>query len=77
VLFYEHMLGFTACGREKLDLRVGAPAILLRLDLAFAERQIGEMGGRPDMARTRRSLYPYFFAPDEEMAIERRLRTVG
>jgi hypothetical protein len=76
VAFYERMLGFNACGPERLDPRIGAPAVLLRLDLAFAERQIAEIGGRPELARTRRSLYPYFFAADEELAIERRLRTV-
>ena len=76
VAFYERMLGFSVCGPEKIDPRVGAAAILLRLDLAFAERQIAEMGGRLEFARTRHSLYPYFFAAQEELAIERRLRTV-
>ena len=76
VAFYERRLGFSVCGAEKLDRRIGAPAVLLRLDLAFAERAIAEMGGRPDLAPARRSLYPYFFSPDEELAIERRLRTV-
>jgi N-acyl amino acid synthase FeeM len=76
VTFYERMLGFSACGPEKMDPRVGAAAVLLRLDLAFAERQIAEMGGHPEFARTRHSLYPYFFAAHEEIAIERRLRTV-
>jgi hypothetical protein len=77
VTFYERMLGFVVFGREKMDTRVGAPAVLLRLDLTFAEQQIAEMGGRLHLARTRRSLYPYFFSLREESAIERRLRTVG
>ena len=76
VAFYERMLGFTAWGSERLDHRVGAPAVLLRLDLGHAERQIAEMGGRVEFAATRRSLYPYFFSLDEETAIARRLRTV-
>ena len=76
VAFYERMLGFMKCGVEKLDPRVGAPAVLLRLDLAHAERQIAELGGRVEFAATRRSLYPYFFSLDEETAIARRLRTV-
>jgi hypothetical protein len=75
--FYKHMLGFEECGGEKIDPRVGAPAVLLRLDLAFAERQIAELGGHLELARNKRSLYPYFFARAEESAIERRLRTVG
>jgi len=76
VTFYERMLGFEPYGSEKLDSRVGAPAVLLRLDLAFAERQIAEMGGKPEVAVSKRSLYPYFFAPHEEVAIGRRLRSV-
>jgi hypothetical protein len=77
VTFYKQMLGFVDCGPERLDARVGACAVLLRLDLGFAEREIAELGGRADLAGTRRSLYPYFFAPSEEGQIERRLRAVG
>jgi hypothetical protein len=77
VTFYERMLGFVVCGDEKIDSRVSAPAVLLGLDLAFAESQIAEMAGHRELAATRRSLYPYFFAPAEEMAIERRLRSVA
>jgi hypothetical protein len=76
VSFYQRMLDFSICGSEILDPRVGAPAVLLRLDLGVAEQQIADMGGRPDLAVSRRSLYPYFFAANEELAIERRLRTV-
>ena len=77
VAFYKQMLGFVDCGSERLDPRIGACAVLLRLDLGFAEREIAELGGRADLAHTRRSLYPYFFAPAEEGQIERRLRAVG
>jgi hypothetical protein len=77
VAFYKQMLGFSDCGGERMDPRVGASAVLLRLDLEFAERQIAELGGHPELARNCRSLYPYFFAPNEEIQIERRLRTVG
>jgi hypothetical protein len=77
VLFYKRMLGFSECGSERLDPRVQAPAILLRLDLAFAEQQIAEMGGHLELARVKRSLYPYFFSRREEAGIERRLRQLG
>jgi hypothetical protein len=76
VAFYERMLGFTTRSSEKLDPRIGAPAVLMSLDLAYAEQQIIEMGGRVEFAATKRSLYPYFFSVDEETAIARRLRTV-
>jgi len=77
VLFYKRMLGFSDCGPERHDPRVQAPAILLRLDLAFAQRQIAEMGGHVELASERRSLYPYFFSPREELGIEHRLLELG
>ena len=75
--FYRRMLGFRECGAERLDPRIGAPAALLHLDLAFAEQQIAEMGGHSELAGERRSLYLHFFSPREESAIERRLRALG
>ena len=77
VAFYKQMLDFTVCGPERVDARVGAAAVLLRLDLAVAEQRIEELGGRPDLASTHRSLYPHFFSASEESQIERRLRLVG
>jgi hypothetical protein len=77
VLFYKQMLGFTEWGPERLDPRVRAIAVLLRLDLAFAQQQIVEMGGRIELPAARRSLYPYFFSPREESGIESRLRSLG
>jgi hypothetical protein len=71
------MLGFTQYGAERLDARVQAPAILLRLDLGFAEQQIAELGGHLELARVKKSLYPYFFSRREEAGIERRLRQLG
>jgi hypothetical protein len=77
VLFYRHMLGFSDCGPERLDPRVRAPAVLLRLRLAYAEQQIAKMGGRIELALKKRSLYPYFFSQREEIGIEKRLRELG
>jgi len=77
VLFYRHMLGFSDCGPERLDPRVKAPAVLLRLKLAYAQRQIAKMGGRTELALKKRSLYPFFFSEHEEMGIEKRLRELG
>jgi hypothetical protein len=77
VLFYRHMLGFSDCGPERLDPRVRAPAVLLRLRLAYAEQQIAKMGGRVELALKKRSLYPYFFSQREEIGIEKRLRELG
>lgn len=69
--FYRRMLG-----AKRLQVgdneSVQAPAVLMCLDLAFAQEQIRKFGGRPELAEEVRSLYPHFYAPSEEpMLIER------
>lgn len=73
VRYYERMLGFEVRGSERLNLRVNAPAVLLSLELLHARTQINRFGGRADLARVERSLYPYFFSPAEEAGIVNRL----
>jgi hypothetical protein len=75
VRFYERMLGFTVLARERLNHRVNAPAVLLSLDLAYAERQISRMrDAAPEEASAERSLYRNSFSRDEADGIVRRLR---
>ena len=76
VKFYKAMLGFDVVGAERMDPRVSAPALLLRLKLAFAEEQIAIWGGHRELAANTRLLYPFFFSPDEEKGIEGRLRSM-
>lgn len=73
VRFYEQMLGFRKHGPERLNTRVNAPAVLLRLDFSHTEEQIMRFGGHPEHARTEKSLYPYFFSEAEERGIIGRL----
>jgi hypothetical protein len=73
VRFYEQMLGFEQTGPERLNPRVNAPAILLRLRFSHTVEQIGRFGGRPELARVEKSLYPYFFSETEERGIIGRL----
>ena len=70
--FYQRMLGFEAAGEERLDPAVGAPAVLLRLDLAHCAREIARLGGQRHLRE--RSFYPYFFGPDDAAEIVGRLR---
>jgi hypothetical protein len=77
VKFYQSMLGFTVCGAEKLDPKVNAPALLLRLELSHAEAEIARLGGRRELADSIRSLYPFFFSQSEERGIEGRLLSLG
>ena len=75
--FYRRMLGFEPFGPMREDVRVGTPALLLRLCLGYAEGQIARLGGNPESAERLRSLYPYAFAAHEQVLIERRLRALG
>lgn len=73
VLFYERMLGFERFGAEKTCPRVNAPAVLLRLDLAYADEQIVKYGGMGADVRGIKSIYPYFFSREDESGITQRL----
>ena len=77
VRFYERMLGFREFGPARLCPRVGAPAVLLWLDLEYAQEQIAIYGGQRETAGQVRSLYPFFFSADEEAGIVGRLRAIG
>lgn len=73
VSFYERMLGFQVFGSERMCARVAAPAVLLRVEASYGQRMIREFGGRPDLSRQERTLFPYFMSPDEERAIIQRM----
>lgn len=76
VRFYEAMLGFSRYGEQRMDPRVNAPAVLLRLVLSHAEAEIARYGGHAELADEVRALYPLFFSPAEEQGIEGRLRAL-
>ena len=77
VKFYERMLGFQAFGPERTNMRVNAPAVLMRLDLRHPEQQIRLHGGKREAAEDKRSLYPFFFSLHEEAGIAARLLAMG
>lgn len=71
--FYKRMLGFTAIGPERICPRVNAPAILLRVNFDYVAQQVRAVGGQCAQATGSRSLYPFFFSPDDEHGILSRL----
>lgn len=73
VAFYKRMLGFVEIGEERICTRVNAPAVLLKLDLDYVDRQIVSLGGKGESIPGERSLYPYFFAKIDEVGITHRL----
>ena len=71
--FYERMLGFVRVGDEKLCPRVNAPAVMLKLDLAYADEQVKKYGGLGASAHGVKNMYPYWFSKEDEMGITQRL----
>ncbi|MHA4871554.1 N-acyl amino acid synthase FeeM domain-containing protein [Duganella sp. PWIR1] len=75
VMFYKRMLGFRDFGGERDCTRVGAPAVLLRLELDYMGEQIRKFGGLMEQHGNERSFYPYFFPTWDEPGITGRLLT--
>ena len=73
VAFYQRMLGFEPLGKERMCPRVGAPAMLLRLNLDYANEQIVLYGGMGAAAPAIKTIYPYFFSKSDEEGITHRL----
>ena len=73
VRFYEQMLGFGQLGAERLNHRVNAPAVLMRVNFPASVEKIRRYGGHPEEARVEKSLFPYFFSAIEEDGIMKRL----
>lgn len=71
--FYRRMLCFDQIGPERMCERVGAPAVLLHIGTDKGRRLIDQFGGQPKLASVERSFYPYFFHPDDEEGLLRRL----
>ena len=73
VMFYKRMLGFRDFGGQRECSRVGAPAVLLRLELEHMGEQIRKFGGLMEQHGNERSFYPYFFPTWDEPGITGRL----
>jgi len=72
-LFYQRMIGFVPFGEEKLCPRVNAPAVLLKLDLAYADEQVLKYGGLGVAVQGVKSNYPFWFSKEDELGITQRL----
>jgi hypothetical protein len=73
VKYYEEMFDFTQLGPERLNHRVNAPAVLLGVSLKEFHCEIRAFGGKHPQTKNAKSLYPYFFPPEEEEYMLRRL----
>lgn len=77
VVFYRHALNFEVLGAERLSPRVNAPAVLLCVAFATIAEGLARYAGQPDQAGAGRSLFPFGFAPQEEVGVLRRLRELA
>ena len=74
VPFYVRALNFRVVGPARHNRRVDAPAVLLFVHFSQVRDGIAKHAGRPELANTTRTLYPYGFSPMEEEGILNRLR---
>jgi hypothetical protein len=72
--FYRRALLFEQIGEERMNMKVQAPAVLLCLPFERVPPQLEKFGGRPELAKTTRVMYPYFFGVNEAAGIRNRLR---
>ena len=69
VNYYRRLLIFEQAGPQRPCPRVqGAPAVLLRLDLAIPDREVRRVGGK-GVSANERTLYPHFYSWLEEGAV--------
>ena len=73
VKYYEKTFGFKQVGPRRLNPRVNAPALLMWISLEYFYGQIKKLGGKPHLAESEKTLYPYFFSEAEEEGIFRRM----
>jgi hypothetical protein len=74
VPFYVRALQFERIGPERHNRRVDAPAVLLCVPFARIAEGVARYAGKPELAATTRTLYPYGFSAQEEQGILNRLR---
>nr|WP_314446867.1 acetyltransferase [uncultured Sphingomonas sp.] len=69
--YYETMLGFSRVGEVRINASVNAPSQLMWLNVGAIRQMIDKH--TKSFARNQRSLYRYFFSPDEEDGLFGRL----
>ena len=65
---------FEPIGEQRLNTRVNAPAVLLCLQNDRFPPEIQKFGGRPELAKTTRLMFPYWFGEKQAEGILGRLR---
>ena len=74
VVFYTRALGFEPAGPERLSRRVRAPAVLLYVPFGVIADGLATYAGKPELANSTHTLFPYGFSAKEEEGILGRLQ---
>ncbi len=74
VVFYQRALGFEVVGPERYNPRVDAPAVLLCVRFQTVAEGLAKYAGKPELATSTRTLFPYGFSPKDEEGILGRLQ---
>lgn len=71
--FYRRMLDFEQIGDERFYPMSSTHVVLMHISLAHIGDRIQTLGGHGP-SKNERSIYPYFFHPDEQLSVMERLR---
>ena len=74
VVFYQRALAFNIVGEERMNERVNAPAILMRVYFEDISEGLEKFAGQPSLANATRTLFPYGFPPKDAEGILARMR---
>jgi hypothetical protein len=74
--FYQRMLDFQQIGGERFYAASNTNVVLMHVKLAHIGERIEVVGGKGSGSGDR-SIYPYFFHPDDQLGVMQRLKRVG
>jgi hypothetical protein len=69
VRFYERKLGFRVLSAPRLNRRVGAPAVLLSLDLWHTDSLVSQIDGTSDAVEAARMLYSHLTPQGDDQVL--------
>lgn len=71
--FFCKALGFESIGEPRANRRVASNETLLCVHLRTVLERLGTLGGKPHLAPTEASVFPFGFSPQEAAGVARRL----
>lgn len=72
--FYQRMLDFKQIAGERFYAASNTNVVLMHISIAHISERIEAVGGKGMMEGTDRSIYPYFFPPNDQLGVMERLK---